>query len=225
MKICRSPSAFSTRRLISAIRSFEPGGGRLLQNFAHSSSAARSANDEDGITNGPRVTDGDPALEDRDQPGGRADFQQEGRGEKPAAPDQRCVGIDPLFQRLDHAGLPVLDPAQRRMRQPVLPAMMGGMGARVNRLEPGADQHQIGRAGAQQRHRQRDRQVLAGGLEDRSHHGRKHRAILARESRRNIFCADSGLVYDSGTPAKTATNPARSAPILASVARAWHTWP
>ncbi len=57
MKTCRLPSAFSARRLISAIRSFEPGGGRLLQNFCHSCSDARSAKDEDGITNGPCVTD------------------------------------------------------------------------------------------------------------------------------------------------------------------------
>src|SRR5690349_12491221 len=57
MKICRLPSAFNTRRLISASRSLEPGGGRRLQNFCHSCSDARSANDEDGITNGPCVTD------------------------------------------------------------------------------------------------------------------------------------------------------------------------
>jgi len=35
----------------------EPGGGRLDQNFCHSSSAARSAKDDDGITKGPRATD------------------------------------------------------------------------------------------------------------------------------------------------------------------------
>src|ERR1700704_5014073 len=57
MKIRRLPSALRTRRLISAIRSLEPGGGRLLQNFCHSSSGARSAKDEDGITNGPEVID------------------------------------------------------------------------------------------------------------------------------------------------------------------------
>ena len=57
MKTCRSPSAFSTRRLISAIRSLAPGGGRWLQNFFHSSSGARSAKADDGITNGPDVTD------------------------------------------------------------------------------------------------------------------------------------------------------------------------
>src|SRR6266550_1198678 len=57
MNIPRSPSAFRTRRLIKAIRSFEPGGGRLLQNFSHSCSGARSANEDDGITNGPDVTD------------------------------------------------------------------------------------------------------------------------------------------------------------------------
>src|SRR3978361_2365379 len=57
MNIPRLPSAFSTRRLISAIRSFEPGGGRGLQNFFHSSSGARNAKEEDGITNGPGVTD------------------------------------------------------------------------------------------------------------------------------------------------------------------------
>ena len=47
----------STRRLIRAIRSFDPGGGRLVQNFAHSSSLARSAKEDDGITKGPDVTD------------------------------------------------------------------------------------------------------------------------------------------------------------------------
>jgi hypothetical protein len=57
MNIPRLPSALSTRRLISAIRSFEPGGGLLLQNFCHSSSGARSAKEDDGITNGPGVTD------------------------------------------------------------------------------------------------------------------------------------------------------------------------
>src|SRR6266851_7733641 len=57
MKIWRLPSAFRTRRLIRAIRSLEPGGGRLLQNFSHSCSGARRENDDDGITNGPGVTD------------------------------------------------------------------------------------------------------------------------------------------------------------------------
>src|ERR1700733_11173325 len=57
MNICRLPSALRTRRLISAIKSLEPGGGRLLQNFSHSASGARSANDHDGITNGPWVTE------------------------------------------------------------------------------------------------------------------------------------------------------------------------
>src|SRR5260370_38834899 len=56
MKIWRLPSAFRTRRLIRAIRSLEPGGGRLLQNFSHSCSGARRENDDDGITNGPGVT-------------------------------------------------------------------------------------------------------------------------------------------------------------------------
>ena len=40
-----------------AIRSLAPGGGRGLQNFFHSSSGARNAKDEDGITNGPGVTE------------------------------------------------------------------------------------------------------------------------------------------------------------------------
>src|ERR1700722_15267545 len=57
MNICRLPSARRTRRLISAIKSLEPGGGCLLQNFSHSASGARSANDDDGITNGPWVTE------------------------------------------------------------------------------------------------------------------------------------------------------------------------
>src|SRR3982751_1829366 len=56
MKTCRLPSALSTRRLIKASRSLEPGGGRRLQNFCHSCSDARSAKDDDGITNGPGVT-------------------------------------------------------------------------------------------------------------------------------------------------------------------------
>jgi len=57
MKTPRLPSALRTRRLISASRSCEPGGGRLLQNFPHSSSSASSANDHDGMTNGPGVTE------------------------------------------------------------------------------------------------------------------------------------------------------------------------
>ena len=57
MKTWRSPSAFSTLRRISAIRSFEPGGGLARKNFAHSASAARSAKADDGITKGPRVTE------------------------------------------------------------------------------------------------------------------------------------------------------------------------
>ena len=89
MKTCRSPSVFSTRRLISAIRSLEPGGGRWLQNFCHSSSGARSAKDDDGITNGPCVTETiRPSKIEISQAVG-ADFEQEGGGEKPAAPDQR----------------------------------------------------------------------------------------------------------------------------------------
>ena len=59
MKTRRSPSVCNTRRLISAIRSFEPGGGRSLQNFLHSSSGARSAKQDDGMTKGPGFTDAD----------------------------------------------------------------------------------------------------------------------------------------------------------------------
>jgi hypothetical protein len=56
MNSLRSPSVLRTRRLISAIRSFEPGGGLGLQNFSHSSSGARSAKSDEGITKGPGVT-------------------------------------------------------------------------------------------------------------------------------------------------------------------------
>ena len=111
MKICRLPSAFSTRRLISAIRSLEPGGGRLIQNFCHSSSGARSAKDDDGITNGPGVTDATLPSKIEISQAVRADLQQEGGGEKAAAPDQRLILIDPRFQRLDHLSASLCLPA------------------------------------------------------------------------------------------------------------------
>jgi hypothetical protein len=43
--------------LINAITSLEPGGGRLLKNFSHSSFEVRSAKDDDGMTNGPDITE------------------------------------------------------------------------------------------------------------------------------------------------------------------------
>ena len=48
-------------------------------------------------------------------------------------------------------------------------------------LQPGAYQHQVGRAGRQQPDGEPEMQAFAGGLADRAH-GQKHRAILARES-------------------------------------------
>src|SRR5882724_2814864 len=54
------------------------------------------------------------------------------------------------------------------------------------RLQPGAYQRHVGRAGGQQRDSERELDTLAGGLEDRSH-GRKHPAILAGESRGFFF--------------------------------------
>jgi len=103
---CRSPSAFSTPRLISAIRSLEPGGGRWLQSFRHSSSGARSAKDDDGITNGPRATDMTlPSKIWISQAVGPT-LQQERGGEKAAAPDQRRVAVNPRLERLDHVWPP-----------------------------------------------------------------------------------------------------------------------
>ena len=52
----------------------------------------------------------------------------------------------------------------------------------VNRLQPSAYQHQVGRAGCQQADGKPKVQAFAAGLADRAH-GQKHRAILARESR------------------------------------------
>ena len=102
MKTCRLPSAFNARRLISAIRSLEPGGGRLLQNFFHSSSEARSAKDEDGITNGPGVTETiRPSKIDISQEVWPTSSRKTGR-QIPPSPDQARVGVDPLLQRFDH---------------------------------------------------------------------------------------------------------------------------
>jgi hypothetical protein len=56
----------------------------------------------------------------------------------------------------------------------------------VNRLQPGAYQRHVGRAGNQQYDGERQLDTLAGALEDRSH-GRKHPAILAGESRGFFF--------------------------------------
>jgi hypothetical protein len=65
----------------------------------------------------------------------------------------------------------------------LLPSFLhdGWNGFGVNRLKPGAYQHQVGRAGCEQRDGQPEIQAFAGGLADRAH-GQKHRAILARES-------------------------------------------
>jgi hypothetical protein len=85
---------------------------------------------------------------------------------------------------------------------------MGGLNAAST--EPDADQRQIGHAGPQQHHRQRDGQAFAGGLKDRSGHG-ENIGRFYPESLGQYFLLDSGLVYDSRTPAQTAANPLRLA--------------
>jgi hypothetical protein len=67
------------------------------------------------------------------------------------------------------------------------PCRAGGPVLAKNPLKPGAYQGQIGHAGRQQRDGQRHMYSLAGGSENRSHGGRKHRAILAGESRTIFF--------------------------------------
>src|ERR1700721_1459340 len=102
MKICRLPSTRRTCRLISAIRSCEPGGGRQLQNFSHSASAARSATDDDGMTKGPDVTETIRPSKIAISQTAWPPSQRNVVVRKPPAPDQRYIVIDELFQRLDH---------------------------------------------------------------------------------------------------------------------------
>jgi hypothetical protein len=89
---------------------------------------------------------------------------------------------------------------------------MGGLGAAST--EPDADQRQVGHTGSQERHRQRDGQVFAGGLEARSAHG-ENIGRFYPVSLGQYFFRDSGLVYDSGTPSENATNPRPTAAIPA----------
>src|SRR6185369_14801786 len=188
MNICRLPSAFSARRLISAIRSFDPGGGRLLQNFCHSCSDARSAKDEDGITNGPFVTETiRPSKMEISQgvaPTSRRKLvvRYRPRRTRPSSSLTRCCSVSII-------SCPVLDPPAARAALPFGSHVQRNE-AGVNRpgLKPGAYQCHVGRAGDQEADGQRELDTLAGGLEARSH-GRKHPAILAVESRGFFFRA------------------------------------
>jgi hypothetical protein len=65
-------------------------------------------------------------------------------------------------------------------------------------LEPRTNQHQIRRAGRQQRDGERDMNFHAGGFEGRCHHGKNIRRFYPGSLAR-YFLPDSGLVYDSGT--------------------------
>jgi hypothetical protein len=105
-----------------------------------------------------------------------------------------------LLQRFDHPSLPYPPAPAGRARRGFsdFDGMMGGLGAAST--EPDADQRQIGHAGPEQRHRQRDGQAFAGGLKDRSGHG-ENIGRFYPGSLGQYFLRDSGLVYDSGTPA------------------------
>src|ERR1700738_285420 len=199
MKIWRLPSAFSTRRLISAIRSFEPGGGRGLQNFSHSSSGARSAKDDDGITNGPGVAETiRPSKMEISQAVAPTSSRKVVDRNRP----RLTSASSPLTRSLSVSIIPsppgIIGQAARRSL--VSFALHdGGMGRGVNRLEPGAYQGQIGRAGREQRDGQRDMHARAGGLKGRSHDPQNIRRFYPG-SLDQYFSRDSGLVYDSGTP-------------------------
>lgn len=78
------------------------------------------------------------------------------------------------------------------------PPNTGGAAGAI-RLQEGAQQRQIGRAGHDQRDRQRGVNSLAGGLADDAHDGRSIRRFYP-ESPVRYFWLDSGLVYDSPPP-------------------------
>ena len=85
-------------------------------------------------------------------------------------------------------------------------------------LQPGAYQRQIGRAGCEQRHGERDMHAFAGGLQDRFHDPQNIRRFYP-VSLGQYFSGDSGLVYDSGTPTRKAANPSESVGSPASPGR------
>src|ERR1700681_1564976 len=176
MKIWRLPSAFRTRRLISAIRSFEPGRGLSLQNFPHSSSDARSAKADDGITNSPRVIDtirpSKIEIKHAVGPTSRRNVvvRYRPRRTNPSSSLTRCFSVSII----PAPPLPFQPAALRRsrpLRSIPLRSMMGVDRRRGQSpdLEPGAYQRDVGRAGCQQGYGERELDTLAGGLEDRSH--------------------------------------------------------
>src|SRR5439155_5453835 len=162
MKICKLPSVFSTRRRTSASRSLEPGGGRRLQNFCHSSSGARSAKDDDGITKGPFVTETIlPSKIEISQAvapisSRKVVVRNLPRRTRPASSLTRCLSASII-------------PAPFQIRLLISGSFDGHdetNGRAVNRPRPGgalkprAYQRQIGCAGDQQRHGQRDVHLL-----------------------------------------------------------------
>ena len=84
-----------------------------------------------------------------------------------------------------------------------------GIGRGVNRLQPGAYQHQVGRTGRQQRDGQRDMHAFAGGLQGHLHGPQNIRRFYPGSLAR-YFSGDSGLVYNSGTPSEMVRSSSQS---------------
>src|SRR6516225_9377706 len=141
MKTQRSPSALRTPRLISAIRSLDPGGGRGLKNFSHSSWLARSANDDDGITKGPGVTDTiRPSKIEIGQADGRISRRKVVVRNRP----RRTSASSPLTRAINASiitRLPAADPGEPRFRSVLVfaaPSYHGRNRGEVNRRAPSA---------------------------------------------------------------------------------------
>ena len=79
----------------------------------------------------------------------------------------------------------------------------------VNRLEPGAHQHQVGCTCRQKRNGERDVHSLAGCLEGRSHGGKNIRRFYAA-SLADLFCGIQELVYNSPPVPHPPRPPARN---------------
>ena len=99
------------------------------QNFCHSSSGARSAKDDDGITNGPGVTDTTlPSKIEISQavvPTSSRKVVVRNRPRRTSA----SSAIDPRLQRLDHLGPPLSPARPRHRRHAALPRMIRGLAA------------------------------------------------------------------------------------------------
>ena len=185
-----------TRRLIIAIRSLEPGGGRLTRTFATRPPAARSAKTDDGITNGPRATDATlPSKIEISQavvPTSSRKVVVRNRPRRTSASSSltRAFSVSiisaasPTFAASRHA----------TAASPPIASYVQGIGRAVNRLQPGAYQHQVGRAGRQQCDGQRDMHAFAGGLQGHSHGPQNIRRFYPGSLAR-YFCGDLGLVY------------------------------